>query len=97
MIATCKRIGKMIDESNMNDKQLGTIMNLSVQAINKWRHAHVLPEIENMFILSRVLGRRVDDFLVPQATGQSEVEVEVESGQDYGSKLRFLRTYAERI
>lgn len=65
MDATRKKICQMIDESNFTDKELGKMMGLSVQAINKWRHGHNLPDIENLFLLSRILGVRVDDFLVP--------------------------------
>lgn len=62
--ATGRRISRYIDESGLRDKELGARMRLSVQSINKWRHGHCLPDIENLFILSRILGVRVDDFLV---------------------------------
>ena len=65
MDATGKKISKLIDESGLSDKKLGGIMGLSVQSINKWRHGHNLPDIENLFLLSRILGIKVDDFLVP--------------------------------
>jgi transcriptional regulator with XRE-family HTH domain len=65
MEASGKRIGRMIDESGMTDRELGRMMHLSVQSINKWRHGRNLPDIENLFILSRILGAKVDDFLVP--------------------------------
>ena len=48
MKATGAQISKLINESGLNDKQLGEIMNLSVQSINKWRHGHNLPDIENI-------------------------------------------------
>ncbi len=97
MNATGAQISKLINESGLNDKQLGEIMNLSVQSINKWRHGHNLPDIENMFILSRILGKRVDDFLVPMATEQPIFEVEIEAGQDPASMLRRLKEYAIRL
>lgn len=97
MNATGAQISKLINESGLNDKQLGEIMHLSVQSINKWRHGHNLPDIENMFILSRILGKRVDDFLVPMATEQPILEVEIETGQDPASMLRRLREYAVRL
>ena len=97
MNATGAQISKLINESGLNDKQLGEIMHLSVQSINKWRHGHNLPDIENMFILSRILGKRVDDFLVPLATEQPMFEVEIEAGQDPASMLRRLREYAVRL
>lgn len=97
MNATGAQISKLINESGLNDKQLGEIMHLSVQSINKWRHGHNLPDIENMFILSRILGKRVDDFLVPLATEQPMFEVEIEAGQDPASMLRRLKEYAVRL
>lgn len=97
MNATGAQISKLINESGLNDKQLGEIMNLSVQSINKWRHGHNLPDIENMFILSRILGKRVDDFLVPMATEQPILEVEIEAGQDPASMLRRLKEYTIRL
>ncbi len=97
MNATGAQISKLINESGLNDKQLGEIMNLSVQSINKWRHGHNLPDIENMFILSRILGKRVDDFLVPMATEQPILEVEIEAGQDPASMLRRLKEYEIRL
>ena len=97
MKATGAQISKLINESGLNDKQLGEIMHLSVQSINKWRHGHNLPDIENMFILSRILGKRVDDFLVPMETEQPIFEVEIEAGQDTASMLRRLKEYAMRL
>ena len=75
--ATGKKISKLIDESGLSDKELGGIMGLSVQSINKWRHGHNLPDIENLFLLSRILGIKVDDFLVPLVV-RSQPEVKVQ-------------------
>jgi len=66
MEATGKKISQLIEESGLTDKELGKIMGLSVQSINKWRHGRNMPDIENLYILSRILGTKVDDFLVPQ-------------------------------
>jgi transcriptional regulator with XRE-family HTH domain len=77
MDATGKKISKLIDESGLSDKELGGIMGLSVQSINKWRHGHNLPDIENLFLLSRILGIKVDDFLVPLVV-KSQPEVKVQ-------------------
>lgn len=97
MNATGAQISKLINESGLNDKQLGETMHLSVQSINKWRHGHNLPDIENMFILSRILGKRVDDFLVPMETERPIFEVEIEAGQDPAGVLRRLKEYAIRL
>ena len=95
--ATGTQISKLINESGLNDKKLGEIMDLSVQSINKWRHGRSLPDIENMFILSRILGKRVDVFLVPIATEQPVFEVEIMERQEPASMLRRLKEYAIRL
>lgn len=66
MIATGKRISQLIDSSGLTDKELAGILGLSVQSINKWRHGYNLPDTENLYMLSRILGVKVDDFFVPQ-------------------------------
>lgn len=63
--ATCKRIGLLIGQSGLSDKELAGMLGLTVQSVNKWRHGHHLPDVENLFLLGRILGRQVDDFLVP--------------------------------
>lgn len=79
MVATGKHFTKILNESGFTDRELSAIMGLSVQSINKWRHGHNLPDIENLFILSRLLGMKVDDLLVPQAEIDNDVGVEDDS------------------
>lgn len=66
MEATSKRIAWFIDDSGLSDREFGESMGLTVQSVNKWRHARNIPDIENLYILSRILGVKVDDFLVPK-------------------------------
>ena len=66
MEATSRRIAWFIDNSGLSDREFGESMGLTVQSINKWRHARNLPDIENLYILSRILGVKVDDFIVPK-------------------------------
>lgn len=75
MVATGKRISQLMNKSGLTDKQLSGIMGVTVQAINKWRHGYSLPDIENLYILSRILGKRVDDFLIPQMLYEIEIDV----------------------
>ncbi|MGN0438327.1 MAG: helix-turn-helix domain-containing protein [Lachnospiraceae bacterium] len=98
MVATGKKISRLIDESGLTDKKLGEIMGLSVQSINKWRHGRNLPDIENLFILSRILGIKVDDFLVPfVAAPRHEFEFMFEPGGFSDSTLRRLWAYFIRL
>lgn len=64
MDATGKQIGRLIDKGNISDKHLGEMIGVSVQSINKWRHSHCLPDIENLFLLGQILGAKVEDFFI---------------------------------
>lgn len=64
MDATGKRISCLLEKSGLSNKEIGEMMNLSVQAISKWRNGRNIPDIENLYILSRILGVKVDDFLI---------------------------------
>lgn len=75
MDATSKRIGELLDKSGITDKELGSTMGLSVQAINKWRHGRSFPDIENLYILSRILGVKVDDFLVAKSADIRSIDI----------------------
>ena len=76
--ATCRRIAVYIKDSGMSDRELGEMLGTTVQSVNKWRHAHNLPDIENMFMMSRIFGVLLDDMIVARGqmvekfqTGQS--------------------------
>ena len=64
MRATGERIGELIRHAGMSERTIAERMHLSVQAINKWKHGKSLPDIENLYMLSRILGKKVDDLLV---------------------------------
>ena len=95
MEATTAYISELIKESGMTDKQLGEAMNLSVQSINKWRHGHSIPDIENMYILSRMLGKRLDDMLIPMTAEDSAIGVETEVRRNPFLLLRRLGGYLQ--
>lgn len=92
--ATGIQIGKLIDESGLSDKHLSEIMNLTVQSINKWRHGRSLPDIGNLFILSRILDKKIDDFIVPLKIEPSVIGVEVEIGKSDDRASKRLKKYA---
>ncbi len=64
MQATGEKIGGLIKHAGMTERTIAEQMHLSVQAINKWKHGKSLPDIENLYILSQILGNKVDDMLV---------------------------------
>lgn len=66
MSATTKRIGELISESGLSDRKIAELMGLTSQTVNKWRHGNGIPDMENLFMLSRILGIQMDDFFVVQ-------------------------------
>lgn len=72
--ATKIQIGRLIDESGFSDKELSDMLGITIQASNRWRHARVLPDLENLFLLAQILGVKVDDFLVARMP-KSEAKV----------------------
>ena len=95
--ATGRRISRYIDESGLRDKEIGAQMSLSVQSINKWRHGRCLQDIENLYILGQILGKKVDDFLVPVSTHQSVLDFAEKAGLDPASSVVRLLVYAHYL
>ncbi len=95
--ATQFRVGAIIQESGLTDKEIGDYLNLSVQSINKWRHGHCLPDIENLFLLSRIFGLRVDDFLVPITNPVTEGDPKPEADTHAISRFCRLSAYYDGI
>lgn len=97
MAATGLKIARLINESGMSDKELGEKMHLTVQSIHKWRHGKNLPDIENMYNLSRILGVKVDDFLVPVTLDDKIFYYEAGVCHDTGIFVRRMMEYSTRI
>ena len=85
--ASCKRISQLIKASGISDKELGKMMNLSVQSINKWHRGRNLPDIENMYLLSEILGTTVNDFLIPDIKSSPLPNVDFGIIQDHSGIL----------
>ena len=93
MEATGKRIGRYLDKCNLGDKDVAEIMNLSVQAINKWRHGHSIPDIDNLYLLSRILNVKVDDLLVSRVENSRSLIYDIESFSGKADRPRNLEAY----
>ncbi len=65
MEASCKAVGDAIKESGFSDRSLAERLGVTVQSINRWRHGHAFPDLENLYMMSQIFGNLVDDFLVP--------------------------------
>jgi len=70
--ATGKKINQMIRACGFEVKDVSKYMGLSLQAIYKWQEGRTLPDVENLYILSRLLGCGVDDFIVGTDMGKGE-------------------------
>ena len=93
MEATGKRIGRCLDKSNLSDKDLAEIMNISVQAINKWRHGHSIPDIDKLYLLSRILNVKVDDLLVSRVDNTFRLIYEIEGHREKVYCPRYIEAY----
>lgn len=63
--ATCRLLSCYIAVSGYTDKEIATLLGTTVQSVNKWRHAHNLPDIDNLFALSKMFGIGLDDLILP--------------------------------
>ena len=72
MIRTGQNINRLRKIAGVSVKDLQDVFGFnSPQAIYKWQHGTALPTIDNMVVLARVLGVRIDDILVLADTGIS--------------------------
>ena len=72
MVRTGQNIKRLRKIAGVSVKDLQEVFGFnSPQAIYKWQHGTALPTIDNMVVLARVLGVRIDDILVLADTGIS--------------------------
>jgi len=72
MVRTGQNINRLRKIAGVSVKDLQEVFGFnSPQAIYKWQHGTALPTIDNMVVLARVLGVRIDDILVLADTGIS--------------------------
>ena len=72
MVRTGQNINRLRKIAGVSVKDLQEVFGFnSPQAIYKWQHGTALPTIDNMVVLARVLGVRIDDILVLADAGIS--------------------------
>ena len=72
MVRTGQNINRLRKSAGVSVKDLQEVFGFnSPQAIYKWQHGTALPTIDNMVVLARVLGVRIDEILVLADTGIS--------------------------
>lgn len=65
-VLTRKEIGSAIKRSGYSIKELQGLLGLSCpQPIYRWIRGRTLPSIDNLYMLSRILGVHMEDLLVP--------------------------------
>ena len=65
MVRTGQNINRLRKIAGVSVKDLQDVFGFnSPQAIYKWQHGTALPTIDNMVVLAKVLGVRIDEILV---------------------------------
>ena len=66
MIQTGRRLKKLCEEAKLRTMDIQHLTNLSYpQSIYRWYQGEVLPSIDHLYTLSRLLGMHIEDMLVP--------------------------------
>lgn len=90
-----EKIDKLIVKLGLSKRMIAEKLNLSVQAIYKWCYGCNLPDLENMYLLSRIFGVKVDDLLVPNISEPFMVCIESYDRPDPEARLRVLLSYCK--
>ena len=64
--ATKKKICEMIKAKGLKDRAVAEKLGVTPQAVNKWKHKGTFIVIDNLYILSGMLGVSVDELIVPR-------------------------------
>lgn len=62
--ATGRRIDTLLRINHLTTRQVSDAFQVSYQCVDKWRKGKCLPELQNLYVLSRMLGVRIDELLV---------------------------------
>ncbi len=65
MVGTGQNINRLRQNAGISVRDLQNIFGFATpQAIYKWQHGTALPTIDNLIVLAKVLGVKVDDILI---------------------------------
>lgn len=71
-VLTGRKLQDAIKQSGHSIKELQEMLGLSCpQPIYRWIKGRTLPSIDNLYMLSRILGVHMEDLLVPRDIGGS--------------------------
>lgn len=65
MVGTGQNINRLRQNAGISVRDLQNIFGFATpQAIYKWQHGTAMPTIDNLIVLAKVLGVKVDDILI---------------------------------
>ncbi len=74
--ATKRNICEMIKAKGLKDKIIAEKLGITPQAVNKWRHKGTFIVIDNLYILSGMLGINIEKLIVPRKWKEWSVLIE---------------------
>ena len=87
MILTGKKLETLIKEAGIDVKMLQSYLHLSCpQPIYRWFRGQVLPSVDHLYALSRLLGIHMEELLVPR-------QVEKQGRWSDRAKIRMIAYY----
>lgn len=83
-----------IEKTGYTVKDIQNILHLSCpQPIYRWFKGSILPSVDHLYVLSRLLKVHMEDLLVPQHVHSSFIEIHT----DYIADSRRLYEYGKRL
>ncbi|MBE5924778.1 MAG: helix-turn-helix transcriptional regulator [Lachnospiraceae bacterium] len=67
-----ERIDNILLEKGITTQEVSVMLNISYQAVNKWRRGLGLPDIENLYLLSQITGVTIDRIIAEDTSVKQE-------------------------
>lgn len=91
MQKTGQRLKKLIFEKGFTVKDIQNHLQLSCpQPVYRWMRGEILPSVDHLYVLSKLLGVHMEDMLVPK-----DIFADMTIFESYKSERRHLLTYYE--
>lgn len=93
MCETGKRIKKLVNAAGYTPKQIQEYLHLAcVQPIYRWYKGKILPSVDNLFMLSELLGVHMEELLVKKKRSVRIYDIECYS---LNSRIDYCQAYVE--
>lgn len=90
MVRFGTKLKEICEERNVSANDLKDYLNLSsIQAVYMWFRGQRLPNIDNLYAISRYLGVRMDDLINSEREENAAVIMQEESLSDHGKRVLF--------